>query len=370
MSIFKQSEPEDDFSDTEGEGRRIVSKRARLSREQDPDLERSGKGKLRVKKKEPPRPWTRKDRYLIIYILLFTIVTSAVLGLSAREWKLPGLPRLTLPTLSFLKGETIIIEGQDKLEKSKMKTRSETILTEYKEATKDLSGVYGLYVVDLTSGYSFGIAENEEFTAASLIKLPVIAGMYQLEETGGIKLDEKYILKGSDKIAGAGSLQLKPAGYEITYRNLLELMGKQSDNTAFGICRRALGDGEIAEIIKKIGMISTHLEDNTSSPRDIGTYFEGLWKGNIVSNDNRDKILDSLTDTIYEEWIKAGVPDEVRVAHKYGREVHVVNDAGITYSESPYVVVIMTKGVVEREADTIFPQLAKIVYKGMTKEVN
>jgi len=69
-----------------------------------------------------------------------------------------------------------------------------------------------------------------------------------------------------------------------------------------------------------------------------------------------------LTDTIYEEHLVKGIPEDIKVAHKYGREVHVVNDAGIVYVDNPYIVVIMTKGVIESEADEIFPELSKIIF--------
>lgn len=324
--------------------------------------------KRQRKKKEPPKPWTKKDRYLVFFVLLTTVLTSAVLALSAREWKLPGFPRISISSLSPFKNETIVFEGNRESAALKMKEKSNEIIKNFREATKDKSGVYGLYVVDLLNGYSFGINENEKFTAASLIKLPVIAGFYQLAESGGINLDDKYTLKDSDKIAGSGSLYSKSAGYQISWRNLILLMAKQSDNTAFNICRKKLGDDEVESTARKIGMSDTLLSDNFTTPRDVGTFFEELWKGNIVKDKDKEEIIAGMTDTIYEQWLAAGIPEDVRVSHKYGREVHVVNDAGIVFAKRPYVVVILTKGIVEREADEIFPRLSRIVYEGMTSE--
>jgi len=86
-------------------------------------------------------------------------------------------------------------------------------------------------------------------------------------------------------------------------------------------------------------------------------------QGNIVNDKSRDEILDDMTNTIYENWLAAGIPEDVRVAHKYGREVHVVNDAGIVFTDEPYVIVILSKGVIEIEADEIFPELARSVYE-------
>ena len=73
----------------------------------------------------------------------------------------------------------------------------------------------------------------------------MIAGMYMEDEAGNIDLDEKYTLKNSDKVTGAGSLYGKPAGYQTTYRNLVQLMGKQSDNTAFKVLSKQIEEEDI-----------------------------------------------------------------------------------------------------------------------------
>lgn len=323
------------------------------------------------RRKEPLKPWTKTERYWVLGILLTTVFASVVLALSAREWKLPGLPRFSLPKLGswkLFKSEPIIFEGENKSQETKLKVKSELVINNFRNLTKDLSGVYGLYIIDLTTGYSFGIAENEIFPAASLIKLPVMIGMYQEEEHNNLSLETKYQLKNSDKLSGAGSLSGKPQGYELTYRDLIRLMAKQSDNTAFGITKNLLGEEKFNEVLKNVGMTKTSLSNNETSPRDIGLLFESLWWGNLINSTNKDELLDYLSDTIYEAWLTPGLPEGTRIAHKYGREIHVINDAGIVYSSKPYIVVIMTKGVVEREADEIFPQLSKIVYEGLTSD--
>ena len=314
------------------------------------------------KKKEVNKPWGRGERYLVGGVLLFTILLSSILGLLARDWKLPGMPRLNsikLPKISLEK--TFVIEGtQPKKDFSK-------VISDFKSATNNLSGVYGLYVMELDSGQSFGVDEKEEFQAASLIKLPVLIALYQEAQKGNLNLEEKYTLREEDRITGSGSLSSKPAGTALTYRDLARLMGKQSDNTAFGIVRKKLGDVLIQNTITEIGMTKTNLEENLTSPSDIGLLLTKLYQGKLVSEKHKSEILGYLTDTVYEQWLTAGVPKEVKVAHKYGREIHVVNDAGVVMMTKPYVVVIMTKGVVEREADEIFPTLSKIIYDAMSR---
>lgn len=343
---------------------------------------------VRIKRRKGPQePWGKKERLLVLFILVVTVGSSAVLALSSRSWKLPGLPRLKIPTFNLPFGgeETIVIKGDREL--ISQRESSEEAIQKFKEETEKLSGVYGLYVVDLGTGFSsdgkvssfaYGVNEGEVFEPASLNKLPVMAAMYLEEELGNLDLETKYILKNSDKVAGAGSLYARPEGYELTYRNLIRLMGKQSDNTAFNVVRNLLGEETIEQVMIRVGMKDTSIEENKTTPRDIGVFFEELWYGNIINIEHRDELLEFLTDTAYESWITEGVPDEIRVSHKYGREVRVVNDAGIIYAEKPsgpdspmgqrpFVLVIMSKGATEREADLIFPDLARIVFEAQAR---
>lgn len=316
------------------------------------------------KRKEPRKPWGKKERFFVLFVILVTAGISGFLALSSRSWKLPGLPRLNfkIPEISipFLGEETIVIEGRKEENRD-----SEKVIAEFNNLTRDLSGVYGFYVVDMTSGFSYGVNEDEEFEPASLNKLPVMLGIYMEVESGNLDLDTKYMLKASDKLSGSGSLYSKPVGMILSYNELIRYMGKESDNTAFNIARRILGQEKIEAVIKAVGMENTIIlgDKQKTTPKDIGLFFQRLYGGGLISEVSRNELLYFLTDTIYENHIPSGVPSDVKVAHKYGRELHVVNDAGIVFSQRPYVVVVMGRGIVEKEADQAIPQVSKIIYE-------
>ncbi len=314
--------------------------------------------KARKKRKEPVKPWGRKERVVVLVSILFTALSSLVLAFSSRDWKLPGLPRVTLPEINFEK--TVIIENDKTLD---TKNAGQEKVAAFKTITDNLTGSYGFYYYNLEDNSEFGNLQNEKFTAASLIKLPVIAAFYSESEKGIINLTSKYTLKESDKVGGAGSLYYKPAGTVVTYKELIRLMGQQSDNTAFNIVRKLLGDKKITEQITKLGMTDTSLEDNETTPYDIGLFFQKLWHDKIISEEHKEELLEFLTDTAFEKWLKAGVPEEIRVAHKYGREVHVINDGGIIYAKEPFVLVILSKGVIDKEGDDNFPKLVNLFYE-------
>src|SRR3990167_9635571 len=331
MSIFRRRDNDyDDDYDKEEDLEEVP--RYRRIRDLKPENKR--------KRKEPPRPWGKKERLLILFLFLATIITSAVLALQARGWKLPNLPRLkvSIPSFNFFGEETIVI-GEDSEARRKARKAEEF----FNEKTKALSGVYSLYVLRLGDVSSYGVNEDKILQAASLIKLPVIAAVYMEAEAGNLDLEET------------------PNGQKRTYQELITAMGAVSDNEAFSIVRGALGDASIDEVIEKLGMQDTSLAENETTPKEIGMFFQKLWNGEIVGAAFKADFLDSLTETIYEDWIAAGIT-EVPVAHKYGREVHVVNDAGIILSEPPFILVIMTEGVIEKEADEVIPELAAGIY--------
>ncbi len=350
-------------TEEDGEGRTVKVKKIK-------DLSPGNK----KRRKEPIRAWNKFDRIFIFLILVMTAGSSFFLALSSRGYKLPNLPRLKIPKYNIFGEKVVVLESN-----GKNKKKAESMIGNFNALTKDLTGIYGMYVTDLNNNFSFGIYENENFQAASLIKLPVMVGMYMAEEDGGLSLGSRYKLKAEDKVKGSGSLYSRPVGYELTYHDLIKLMGKESDNTAFNICWKYLGDEKIREIIDRIGMKDTSLEKNETTPADIGLFFHKLWDGGLINRNNKEELLGFMTDTIYEKWLAAGVPGGVRVAHKYGREVRVVNDAGIVYTDNPsgsetgtgwgpYVVVIMSKDIVDKEADTAFPELSGIIYRGITED--
>lgn len=333
--------------------------------EEEEELDEESKStpkKKRSPKKEKPKEWTRKERRLVLFVLAITMALSGIFALSARSWKLPGLPRLSfkLPQIAILEEETIILEGD-----TVASTKRETIIEEFRLMTRNLSGVYGLYVTSVDGSFEVGINDDEQFEPASLNKLPVMLLAFRNDFQGVFDLDAVYTLRNQDKIGGSGSLNAVAEGEQYTYRKLVELMGQQSDNTAYFVVRNALGKEAVHDFVSELGMNQTFPDDNITSPRDIGLYFKALYSKNVVPERLRDELLGYLTDTIYEQWLPRDIPDSIQVAHKYGREVHVINDAGIVFADKPFVIVIMTKGIVEKEADQTIPEIANMVYQVM-----
>lgn len=279
------------------------------------------------KRKEPVLPWGKKERLFVLALLLITVFVSIAFSLSSGNFKIPTLPDFSLDNI--FKGETVIIGGKNAVEKAVNKKKAEEITTVFRDKTDDLKGTYAFQVIDPSSGFKFGVNEENAMQAASLIKLPLM-----LYSQG--KVDDSKI----------------------------EAMGKRSDNNVFNELLTKFGKTAVQDYIDSLGMKNTSLIENTTTPDEIGNLFVKLYK------DKNEKMLDFLTDTIFEKWIKAGVPEGIKVSHKYGREVGVVNDAGIVYSKNPFILVIMTQGVDELEVDRLIPELTKMIYLEYAKTEN
>ena len=294
----------------------------------------------------------KKARILTLTLFSLTIIPSLIFWLFAnfREGK------IYLPKISLSFDLPVITNKKTNKLSAKLSTWAAANLY-------SLPGQWSVRVDFLESDFSWGVNDKDQFTAASLMKLPIVAAFYYQVETGKLGLGQIYTLKKSDKVGGAGSLQYRKPGEKLTLEELATLSLSRSDNTAAGILRKLVGDELIMRLILKWGMTRTDLKKNLISAEDTARFFRLLYKGDILSAEFKKKFLADLTITAFEDRIPTGVPEGIRVAHKIGSEVGVVSDAGIIFiPDKPFVLVILSQGTNEAIAKERFPQLVNKIY--------
>ena len=114
-------------------------------------------------------------------------------------------------------------------------------------------------------------------------------------------------------------------------------------------------------------MNHTDFDNSVTTPYDVSVIFYKLSNSGIISDSSKEKLFNSLVDTDYENLIPAGIPNSVRIVHKYGADDGELNDAGIIYTTKPYILVIMSKNINVDEAQTEIPKISKIVYDWSVK---
>jgi len=188
------------------------------------------------------------------------------------------------------------------------------------------------------TGAFAGVRPDQAFPAASVIKIPILLAFFQAVETGQVRLDEQLTLREDLKGGGAGVLQTRPLGSQVSALEAATLMSTLSDNFATNLIIDRLGGQEaLNQKFRQWGLqhtqISWWLPDlegtNTSSPRDMVWLLSQVEQGRMLSRRSRDRFLDILWRTQRPSYFRPNLGQEVRIAHKTGTLSSVVGDAGI-----------------------------------------
>ena len=278
---------------------------------------------LLKKRTREAKPVSKKtQRRIVVLVFAFTVLVSA------GFWLKTEVPKYW-QTIT----EPVIISTLPK----EQQFDPSPVLKEIESLTQDLRGAYGVYVYELKTGREYGVRQNEVFPAASLMKLPVMLLVYQEAEKGNLKLND--------------------------YRELVKVMGQRSDNAAYNRLVKYFSKEKIQALIESLGMGKTTIIKDDTAPADIGLFFKKLYQGNLVNRAHQEEWLGFLTDTIFEDRIPAGIPENIRVAHKIGTEMGTFSDAGIIFSKNPFILVIMSKNARENEATDVLPKVTKAVWE-------
>lgn len=342
-------------------------------------LDKKSKKKTKV---ETLREWEekkRRDRWIVGWVFVVMAGVSLVLwwkgqddgGVFEREAVVWEKSR-----------ESGVKELQELRSFDTIDTRE--LRSEIEGLVEGLEGTYIIYAKSLNSearSWELEVGSSTEVVqAASLIKLPVMVGVYRMTERNEIDLDEIYKLREEDRIGGSGSLVSKPKGYEVTIRKLVWHMGNESDNTAFAAIVNMVGKDKLQSEFLRMGLVNASIQRNEITPKETAKLLDELYGYELVSEDGAEEILEAMTDTWYEDRIPAGIiksqelrdeSREVRVAHKVGTEIGVVSDAGIVFTDKgDYLLVIMSEGVREAEAKEVVPDISRAVWEWVSQIKN
>ena len=113
---------------------------------------------------------------------------------------------------------------------------------------------------------------------------------------------------------------------------------------------------------------NTSLANFVTSPEDIGLFFKELYQGEIMSDSHKDSLIKFLTKTAFENWLPAGLPKDIKIAHKIGKDIGTFSDGGIVFTDKPYVIVVMSKDAKETEANEFLPKISGSVWEWENSE--
>jgi beta-lactamase class A len=236
--------------------------------------------------------------------------------------------------------------------------RVQKVLEEARKEIEDYKGVAGLYVKDLEEDSGYGIRPDEQFFAASTIKIPIMVAVYRKVDEGELEFSQEVEIQEEDWAAGAGWLQWEKAGTKQTVGDLLLLMITQSDNVAANALVRTVGGADhVNEVARSMGAEDTVLYqkvssergavpalDNRSTPRDMATMMQQIAEGKAASEKSCGYMIDLMHENRLDWWLDEGLPPGVDAANKAGWLYRVYDEVGIVENnDRRYVIAILSK---------------------------
>lgn len=205
-----------------------------------------------------------------------------------------------------------------------------------KELTKLVSGfrgTLGIYVHDLSANRVAALQADTVFPTASMVKLPILAGIMQKIENGELQYHQLLTYKDSLLYAGEDILGSFKTGEKIELSKVMMLMLTTSDNTASLWLQSLAGTGStINRLMDSLGFRDTRVNSRTpgreqnqlqygwgqTTPREMAGLMEMIVNKQVISETASEKMLRLLSRNYWDEEAISQIPSDVFIASKNG----------------------------------------------------
>jgi beta-lactamase class A len=236
----------------------------------------------------------------------------------------------------------------------------------------------GVFVVEPDTGRFIDVDGRRAYSAASMIKLPILVRLLQAVDQGTVKFDQKLTLRQDLIGGGSGWLQWRKPGMQITVQETASLMMIYSDNTATNMIIDLLGGKDVFNAdFQKWGLSHTQINNwlpdlpgtNKTSPYDLATVLGRVDKGELLSAQSRAWLFRTLEHNHIKTLLPRGVPAGTKIADKTGDIGTLVGDAGVitTKDGKRYIIAVaVERPFNDRRANALIRRISKDVYIGIT----
>ncbi len=253
-------------------------------------------------------------------------------------------------------------------------------------------GDLGIYFKDLKTNKIIAINADSVFPTASMVKIPILLGIVDKINKGELNYHQPVIYKDSLLYEGVDILGSFKTGEKIEISKLMMLMMTMSDNTASLWLQSLSGGGlRVNELLDSIGFTNTRInsrtkgrEDNRTiygwgqtSPREMATLMEKIYKKELINEAASDRMLRSMNKNYWDSESLSQIPISVNVFSKNGAvnrsrsEVLLVNAP-----HGDYVFCVITKNNVDQsweknnEAWELIRKISLTIWRHQEKKSN
>ncbi|MDQ2863574.1 MAG: class A beta-lactamase-related serine hydrolase [Bacteroidota bacterium] len=194
-------------------------------------------------------------------------------------------------------------------------------------------GIAGIFTRNLETGKEVAINADTIFPTASIVKLPILIGIFNKIKQGEFTYHQPLVYRDSMAHGGSGLMQYFKDSTKTDLSNVITLMITHSDNTAAIWCEKLAGGGvSINEWLAAHGFQSTRVNARTpgrkenyeqygwgqTTPREMANLFVMIREGNAVSVAASQKMYRILTHVYWDEYALSQIPPYVQAASKQG----------------------------------------------------
>ncbi|HXN64243.1 MAG TPA: serine hydrolase [Candidatus Acidoferrales bacterium] len=231
---------------------------------------------------------------------------------------------------------------------------------------------------------------DQPFHAASTMKVPVMIELFAQVHDGKLSLADTLLIHNEFKSLADGSPYsldvnddsdaevYKAIGSKWTLRDLCEAMITRSSNLATNLIIEKLGVDNVRARVQSLGadgmQVLRGVEDekafekgmnNTTTARALVILLKAIAENRAGDPESCLQMREILERQTFNEAIPAGLPSGTVVAHKTGEITGAHHDAAIVYVPRPFVLVILVKGINDRDkSSAVMAEITRTVYSG------
>lgn len=244
--------------------------------------------------------------------------------------------------------------------------------------SKAYRGYVGIYMKDLETGRTWEYRADRRFPSASLIKVPIMAAVFEKVRSGALTLDTQVRLTRSSRVGGSGSLKWVRDGTSLSVMELLYKMITESDNTAAKMLINTVGMDYLSRTFQQLGLEHTNItregmsltsrrvrKENYTTPREMALLMERIYDGELVDAKASEFMMETLKHTHARTRLRRGLPLGWEIGNKTGLLRRSCHDVGVVFSpRGDYVIAVLTSKVPSySSAKRFISKVARQTYK-------
>lgn len=233
---------------------------------------------------------------------------------------------------------------------------------------------------DFTDGRWVSINPNEQYSPASLLKIPLLISILKVAEENSGLLSKQVYYGGSpnlDDLEGVFAPSHPVIAGSYTVQELLRRMAAYSDNNAVYLLSPFVNRSVQNETYTDLGLSvppdTTDVTTDFMTVKNYATFFRVLFSSTYLSRAYSNMALSFLSQSDFFAGIRAGVPSGMAVVNKYGERTkngpngailqQELHDCGIVYYPGhPYIICVMTKASSYSGASSFIGSVSKAAY--------